>query len=62
MAAVRDACGANLINVEEADGDNDGDHIPSVNEPQGADNNNNDGDNGDAAVDSGGEDSDNDGD
>ena len=62
VAAVCDACCANLINVEEADGDNDSDHIPKINEPWGADNHNNDGDNGGAAVDSGGEDSDNDGD
>ena len=33
VASVRDACGANLINVEEADGDNDSDHIPKINEP-----------------------------
>ena len=62
VASVRDACGANLINVEEADGDNDSDHIPKINEPWGADNHNNDGDNGGAAVDSGGGDSDSDGD
>ena len=62
MAAVCDACCANLINVEEADGDNDGDYIPNVNESRGADNDNNDGDNGGAAVDSGGGDSDSDGD
>ena len=49
MAAVCDACCANLINVEEADGDNDGDYIPNVNESRGADNDNNDGDSGDHA-------------
>ena len=49
VAAVRDARGANLVNAEEADSDND--DVPTAIEPQGA---HGDNDDGGAAVDSGG--------
>ena len=58
-AAVTAVCGANLVNAEEADRDNDDDHT-AANEPQGAHGDNNDGDNGGGAADSGGGDSDKD--
>ena len=57
-AAVTSVRGANLVNAEEADRDDDNDH--AANEPQGAHGDNSDGDNGGAAADSGDGDSDND--
>jgi len=58
-AAVTAVCGANLVNAEEADRDDDDDHT-AANEPQGAHGDNNDGDNGGGAADSGGGDRDKD--